>query len=124
MYDRGDKIVNLAREILRTDGVIEAAPEKNTTRLTLTFKTLCLATVLTAIGSSAVTGWIVEARRPLNHYEKTELDALVFYAAHQKNLNEDDLRHEVLEKLNATNFDALTERDFVIARNYLQNKAN
>jgi len=85
---------------------------------------LCLATVLTAVGSSAVTAWIVETRRPLNHYEKTELDALVFYAARQKNRNEDDLRREVLSALKLQSFDAMTERDFIVARNYLQDQAN
>jgi hypothetical protein len=123
MHDRGEKIVTLAREILRSDE-LPAQPEHSFTRITLSFKTLCLATVLTAIGSSAITGFVIETRRPLNHYEKTELDALVFYTAHQKGVNEEDLRHEVLDKLRISSFDAMTEQDFVKARDYLHGKAN
>ena len=123
MHDRGEKIVTLAREILRSDELPQL-PEAATTRITLSFKMLCLATMLTAVGSSAVTAWIVETRRPLNHYEKTELDALVFYTARQKNLSEDDLRRDVLAKFNLPSFDVMTERDFVMARNYLQDQAN
>ena len=123
MHDRGEKIVTLAREILRADA-LPTLPEESPTRITLSFKMLCLATVLTAASSSAVTGFIIEARRPLNHYEKTELEALISYTAKQKNIHEDDLRHEVLTKLNITSFDAMTENDFIAARSYLQGKAN
>jgi hypothetical protein len=123
MQDRGEKIVTLAREILRSDE-LPKLPESSIGRITLSFKMLCLATVLTGLGSSAVTGWIVEMQRPLNHYERTELDALVFYAAREKGLKEEDLRHEMLAKLNLTGFDAMTEGDFLTARRYLQNKAN
>lgn len=123
MHDRGEKIVTLAREILRSDAM-QPLPEPATTRITMSFKTLCLATVLTAISSSAVTGLIIETRRPLNHYEKTELDALIFYAAHQKGLNENDLRRDVLREIGLSNLDSMTESDFIKARTYLQNKAS
>lgn len=123
MHDRGEKIVTLAREILRSDA-LPPPPEHSLTRITLSFKTLCLATVLAAIGSSAITGLVIETHRPLNHYEKTELDALVFYTAHQKGLSEEDLRREVLDKLHITSFDAMTEQDFIKARDYLHGKVN
>ena len=119
MHDRGDKIVTLAREILRTDGAHHLS-EETKSRITFSFKMLCMVTVLTAVSSSALTGWVVETRRPLNHYEKTELDALVFYAARQKNLKEDELRQEVLEKLNLPSFDNMTAQDFITARALLQ----
>jgi hypothetical protein len=124
MQDRGDKIVTLAREILRSDE-LPALPqeETNTTKITLSFKMLCLATMLSAAGSSAITGLVIETRRPLNHYEKTELDALVFYAARQNGLDEDHLRHEVLAMLKLSSFEAMTERDFMAARNFLHDKA-
>lgn len=123
MHDRGERIVTLAREILRSDE-LPKLPEPSITRITLSFKMLCLATVLTAVGSSAMTAMVVEARRPLNHYERTELDALVFYAARHKGLNEDELRREVLDKLNLPDFDTMTEHDFIVARDYLQVRAN
>jgi hypothetical protein len=108
---------------LRSDGLPQL-PEAPRNRITLSFKMLCLATVLTGLGSSMATGWMVEMRRPLNHYEKTELDALIFYAARQKGLAEEDLRREVLAKFGLPSFDAMTEGDFLTARSYLQNKAN
>lgn len=123
MHDRGEKIVTLAREILRSDAA-PVLPEPPQTHITMSFRTLCLATVLTAVSSSAVTTLVIETRRPLNHYEKTELDALIFYTAKQKSLSEDDIRHEVLEKLKISSFDTMTETDFVAARTYLQNEAN
>jgi hypothetical protein len=123
MYDQGEKIVTLAREILRSDE-LPKLPKSSATRITLSFKMLCFATVLTALGSSAITEWIGEARRPINRYEKTELDALVFYAARQKGLNEEALRRDVLDKLNVASFEDMTERDYQTARGYLQDKAN
>lgn len=121
MDDRGDKIINLAREMLRADVVFEAAdtPAKPAA---ISFKMLCLATALTAFGSSAVTEWASEQRRPISRYEKTELDALVFYAARLKGLDEDDLRRDVENKFNVAALDDLTERDFPGARRYLQNR--
>ena len=123
MQDRGEKIVTLAREILRSDSA-QTLPAATTTHITMSFRMLCLVTVLTAIGSGAATGLIIEMKRPLNQYEKTELDALVFYTARQKGLNEDDIRREVLETVKVPSFSAMTERDFLTARTYLQNKAN
>jgi hypothetical protein len=123
MHDRGEKIVTLAREILQS-GTPQVLPMPSVNHITLSFKVLCLATLLTGIGSSAVTSWIIERQRPLNHYEKTELDALLFYTAKQKGLSEDDLRRDILAKLNLSSFDMMTERDFLQARAYLHNKAN
>jgi hypothetical protein len=123
MYDKGEKIVSLAREMLRSESLPELSANSSTS-ITLSFKMLCLATMLTAVGSSMVTRWAIESERPINHYEKTELDALVFYAARQKGMNEDELRRDVLGQLKLSSFDAMTEHDFVVARGYLQNKAN
>jgi len=121
MDDRGDKIINLAREMLRADVVMEAVEPSPKT--TVSFKVLCLATMLTALGSSAVTEWASEARRPINRYEKTELKALVFYAARLNGVTEDMVWQGVEDRLGIVSFDDLTEQDFTIARRYLQDKA-
>ncbi len=120
MNDRGEKIINLAREMLRADIVLEA---KSPAKPAISFKMLCLTMALTAFGSSAVTEWIGESRRPINRYEKTELNALVFYAARLKGTPEEDIRRDIEERLGVTSFDDLTERDFPLARRYLQKKA-
>ncbi len=121
MNDRGEKIINLAREMLRSDMVFEqpAPPPK----VTISFKILCLVTVLTAVASSAVTEWSAENHRPLNHYEKTELNALIFYTARVKGIGEDILRREVIEKTGITDLDDMTAHEFLIARRLLQEKA-
>lgn len=122
MNDRGEKIINLAREMLRTDLTLEpeAAPVVKTG---ISFKVLCLATMLTAIGSSAVTHITNEARRPLNRYEKTELNALVFYAAKLKGLDEAHLRRDVEQQLGVASFDDMNVFEYQVARRYLQDKA-
>lgn len=121
MQDRGDKIVTLAREILRADSLpdlLAASPK----RMTVSFKSLFLFSLLTAAGASTVTFWAADTQRPLNHYERTELDALVFYTAHQKNVGEDSVRTELLAKLKANSFNQLTERQFSEARRYLHSR--
>ena len=122
MEDRGEKIITLAREMLRSDLVME--PEAPESKPSISFKMLCLATLLTALGSSAVTEWAGETRRPINRYERTELKALVFYIARLKGLTEEDIRRDVESKLDLPNLDDLTEYDFNVARHYLQNKAS
>jgi hypothetical protein len=121
MNDRGEKIVTLARELLRSD--MPAPPEPSPSSITLSFKALCFATILTAFGSSALTMYAGETRRPLNRYERVELNALFAYTAHSRSIDEASLRHEVQEKLGVSNLDDITEFDFTIARRYLQNMA-
>lgn len=122
MNDRGEKIINLAREMLRTDMTLEpeAAP---VVKSGVSFKVLCLATILTAIGGSAVTHIANEARRPINRYEKIELKALIFYAAKLKSLDEASLRRDVEQQLGLASFDDMNVYEYQIARRYLQDKA-
>jgi hypothetical protein len=121
MNDRGEKIINLAREMLRSDVVFE--PEIQEPKTAISFKILCLATVLTAVSSYVVTEWSEQNHRPINRYEKTELNALVFYAARLKGVSEDSLRSEVENKLGINSFDDLNAQDFQMARRFLQEKA-
>lgn len=120
MNDRGEKIINLAREMLQSDmDTLPAVREKNG----LSFKIMCLATVLTAVSSSAVTYWSTEHNRSINKYEKTEINALFFYTARKKNIDEAMLRHEVENKFGITDVDDMSVSEFQIARRYLQDKA-
>jgi hypothetical protein len=127
MQDRGETIVMLARNLLSMENpmldsiAVPPEPTPNASRISISFKTLCMATILTAFGSLAVTQWVNETRRPINRLEKTELDALIYYAAHTKGINEKNLRRDVAGKVGVTDFDDMTEGDFIIARRYLQN---
>jgi hypothetical protein len=118
MYDRGEKIVSLAREMLRAEELghtpnFSAAPP-------ISFKVLCFAAMLAALGGSAVTEFANEARRPLNRYERVELDALVFYAARLKGENEEAVRKEVESRVGVGDFADFTERDYQLAKDYLR----
>ncbi|MDE2030565.1 MAG: hypothetical protein KGI97_08410, partial [Alphaproteobacteria bacterium] len=80
--DQGEKIVFLARELLNAGMQEDPAPKAQKTHITMSFKTLCLTTILAAAGGCGVATMAARANeRPLNRYEKTEIDALLFYAA-------------------------------------------
>lgn len=118
MNDRGEKIVALAREMLRTDvPEIAARPTPG-----VSFKVLFLTTALAAAAGGAVTSTAYELKRPLNRYEKVELDALVFYAARLKGVSEDSLRHDVETHFSVESFNDLTAYDYRLARDYLRGK--
>jgi hypothetical protein len=122
MNDRGEKIVSLAREILRAEDHEDLALRTVPARSAISFKVLCFATLLAAIGSSAITEWSEESTRPINRYEKTELDALVFYAGRMKGLDEDALRHEIEMRAGVNDFNGLTHHDYEIAKDFLYSK--
>src|SRR5580698_5291572 len=119
MNDRGEKIVNLAREMLRAEQLPEMREPMQTS---IPFKVLCITAILAALGGSTVTELINETRRPITRYEKVELDALVFYAARVKGLNEDNLRQDIENRAGIDNFGDFTERDYRLAKTYLQTK--
>jgi hypothetical protein len=118
MDDGSEKIVNLAREMLRSELVVE--PPELAVKTPISSKILCLATMLAALGSSAVTDLIDEVRRPLTRYERVELDALVFYAARLKGVDKESLRREVENRIGVNDFADLTGHDYRIAKTYLQ----
>ncbi len=121
MDDRSEKIIALTREIVRTNKMLES--ESPASHISISFKALCLATCLAALGGSVVTEWQAWENRPLNRYEKTELNALIFYAARTKNLNEDAVLQSVRAHFSLTSLDDVTERDFAAIRRFLQDKA-
>ena len=93
MDDRGEKIIFLAQELLEA-GVPEI-PVKKSVSVTLSFKTLCITTLLAAVGGSLISTCVQEHFRPLNKYEKVELQALVFYTAKLKGIQEEIVRQDV-----------------------------
>jgi hypothetical protein len=121
MDDRSEKIIAPTREIVRTNRMLES--ETSSSNIAMSFKTLCLVTCLAAAGGSAIAEWQAWDNRPINHYEKTELNALIFYAARIKNVSEEALRQSVHAQFNLTTLDDVTERDFASVRRYLQDKA-
>jgi hypothetical protein len=120
MEDRGDKIISLAREMLRNNVEVPPAAPPGPS---ISFKVLCMASCLAAFGGGFVTAVNNEQHRPLNRYEKTELEALIFYIARTKGTDEDTLRKGVEAKLGIASFDDMNEDGFRTARRYLQERA-
>jgi hypothetical protein len=122
MEDQGEKIIFLARELLNAD-VHELPVKKKTVSITMTFRTLCFTTLLAAAGGGIISTVAQEHIRPLNRYEKVELQALVFYAARLKGIQEDIVRQEVGKQVGVSHFDDITAKEFPTARRYLQEQA-
>jgi len=120
MNDRGEKIVALAYELLQSSpgASIDPTPKK---AVSLTM--LYLTAVLAGVGGAALTEFTHENLRPLNRYEKTELNALIYYAAHIKGIDEASLRAEIEQKFHLASFDDITQHEFTLTRRYLQEKA-
>ena len=123
MSDHGEKIVNLAREMLRSDFPLGGMETTELKKAQVSLKALCLTAFLAAFGGVAFTHCFDEDYRPANHYERVELDALLFYAARVKTLDEDRLRQEVRDRLGLPSFDDITADDYRRARDYLRARA-
>jgi hypothetical protein len=122
MTDQGENIVFLAREILNAGQAEPTAPAKKL-HITMTFKTLCLTTMLAATGGGVITTWTQANERRLTRYEQTEIDALIFYATKVKGLDEATLRRDMAQKVGITGLDDLTSGEFPAARQFLQEQA-
>jgi len=120
MEDRGEKIVNLAREMLSTSRYSDGFNPYETDSKSFTFKTLLLTAFLTAFGSSFVTHWINEIRRPITHYERVELEALVYYISRSQAKDEDQILQSVKNELKITNFNNVTVADYKRALDLLR----
>lgn len=122
MEDRGENIVFLARQILESD-IKEPLPQKKTISVTMSFRTLCFTTLLAAASGNLMATLVHERVRPLNRYEKVELQALVYYAAKMNGMDEQLLRLEVGKRVGVKRFEDISAKEFPIARRFLQDKA-
>ena len=121
MEDRGEKIVFLARQLL-DEGVTQPEVQKKSVSIKMTFKTLCFTTILAAAGGVASSVAVYEQTRPLNRYEKIELQALVFYVAKLKGIQEDIVRQEVEMQAGISSLDDINSGDLSSVRTLLQEK--
>lgn len=123
MQDRGVTIVKLAEELLHHHAVGSTPISHRTPSRAKTPATLCLAAMLfSAASGSAITYALGESFRPINRYEKVELDALIFYASRVKSLNEADLRRDLQDRFDLLSLDDMTAEDYRKARDYLREK--
>ncbi len=126
MSDRGEKIIHLAQELLR-DGRLEKTPaallpSRKNEEKNIALKAACLAALVSACGASVATHVLHETRRAINRYERTEIDALVFYAARQEGSGEQSLRTEIELALALPSLRDISVGDYLRVRNYLWNR--
>lgn len=126
MSDDSDKIIYLAHEMLRQtthhdapsyQSALDGKSEGNFDKTTL--KAVCITAACAAIGSAALTNYIGETHNPITRYERVELDALVFYAAKQEQINEQLLRQQLQDVLALSSLQDLSKKDYRRLRNYL-----
>ena len=122
MGDQREKIVFLARELLNAS-IPESPSNKKALNVTMTFKSLCFATTLAAVGGGLVSALALEKNQPISRYEKIEIRALIYYALKVKGIDENALRHEVGQKIGIEDLDDLTVSEFPAVRRYLQERA-
>lgn len=115
MDDRGEKIVTLARAILQNP-----VPVRTDSREHYSLKTVVLAAILSAAGTGAAVGYAAEHFRPLNRYEKIELQALIHYAGQKRHIEHDKLQADFFHQFGVASFDELTKAQLEAARIFLQ----
>lgn len=119
MNDRGEKIVSLAREMLRSNLNDEPSASSTPPKTGSSLRAFMLATLLAAVGSAFATHAIDSVRRPINRYERVELDALIYYATRYASQNEENLRRAMLDAVSHSSMEDLTAVDYEKARSYL-----
>jgi len=122
MSDQGEKIIHLAREVLRSGRLAEitdSQPDHKAESKMLSIKATALAALIAAFGGASLTHIVEETRRPINRYERVEIDALLFYASRQASLPEESLRKDMQTNLALTSMNDLSAFDYKRIREYL-----
>ncbi|MGE4351028.1 MAG: hypothetical protein AB7E52_02445 [Bdellovibrionales bacterium] len=123
MSDQGEKIIHLAREMLR-DG---REPENKSYKESIceshnlfTLKAAALTAMIASFGSASVTHLIDEIRRPMNRYERVEIEALLFYAAKQRAMSQAEIAKQIEKHLSLTSIMDSCALDYKRIRDYLR----
>jgi hypothetical protein len=110
--DRSEKIITLARNMLQQS--------ETQTSQTYSLKTMALVALLSASASGTVCVVLAEHYRPLNRYEKTELRALIHYAAKTRQQTTATLEADLRQQFTIESIDDLTLAQMGAARIFLQ----
>lgn len=111
--DRSEKIITLARTMLQ-----QPPPEPTQT---YSLKTMVMVALLSAGTAGVGSALTVEHYRPLNRYERTELRALIFYAAKTHHLESTVIEKDFYLQFAVQSLDELTQSQLQEARQFLQN---
>ena len=111
--DRSEKIITLARTIL-------AQPTQPPPQ-TYSLKTVVLAALISASVAGTGSAALVGHARPLNYYEKTEIQALIYYAAKIRHCESDGILEDLYHQFAIHTLDELTRAQLPDVRLYLYN---
>lgn len=123
MSDQSEKIIHLAREMLR-DGNDQATTRTNAfeSQRRTSIKAAAFTALLTAFGSASLTHFVDEMRRPINRYERIEINALIYYAARENARTVADIQNDLERDLAVTSLEALSAAEYRRVRDYLRDK--
>lgn len=119
MNDRGEKIISLAREMLRNEFPVNTPEGSGTKKTHVSFKALYLTVFLTAFTSGALIHTMDEYQRPVNRQERIELDALLFYTARITSIDEEAVRRELMDRFSLPALRNMSVYDYRRAKAYL-----
>lgn len=110
--ERSEKIITLAQRMLQQ-------PETQSSQ-TYSLKTMALVALISAGASATVSAVVAEHYRPLNRYEKTELRALMHYAAKTRRQTAAILEADLRQQFAIESLDDMTMAQMDAARLFLQ----
>lgn len=123
MLDRGEKVVRLARELLRSEILCDAPNRAAHERKTFSYKNGVLAFLFgIALGAMAMS-CLRYAARPMDGNERMQIEAFLLYASHQTGLPAQAVENDMLYALARRSVQDLTHADFTVARDYLLKRA-
>lgn len=124
MQDRGEKIVNLAREMLQQSNGVNELPlvANHGGGSHHSWKAIALVGMLATAGTGTSASWLAEQRRPINHYEKVELMALIHFTAKKSQTADEVLGEDIFSNFGIVRLDDLTYGQFPEAKKFLQNR--
>ena len=125
MSDQGEKIIHLAREVLRNGHLSDTFEGMHAMRAEskrLSVKAAALAALLAALGGAGIMHVIDDNYRPANRYERVEIDALLLLAAKQNAMPEETLINETLSSLSLHSMQDLSVQEYIRIREYLRDR--
>lgn len=123
MTDRGEMIVRLAQALLDAEkggttphGNLSARKPPACKGLRL----LCLTAFLSGCCGAFLSHFVSERYRPVNRYEQTEIDALLFYAAQSHGDDPDVLARHLSSSLKLSSLRNISVADYIRVREKLR----
>lgn len=123
MGDHQEKIVALASELLRERNLcaVPRIPSAKQTAKEKSFalKAACMAALISASGAFLGTSFYHEMSRPINRYERVEIEALLFYTSRETRINQKEIKKQMQKALDLPSLQDLSAMDHRRIRDYL-----